>query len=148
VVAGDGPLRQWLTAQCPEAIFTGSLGREHVADVFASADLFVFPSRTDTAGNVVLEAQSAGLPVIVSDAGGPRENMANGQTGLVCDGADPAHWADVIAGLLRQRVGRHAMSAAARQYALARSWNLALASVYDAYRGVSGVRRTRDDLAG
>ena len=69
-----------------DTIFTGTLGREAVADVFASADLFVFPSRTDTAGNVVLEAQAAGLPVIVSDAGGPRENMRPGETGIVCGG--------------------------------------------------------------
>ena len=55
IVAGDGPLRPWLVQRCPEAIFTGSLGREAVAEVFASADLFLCPSRTDTAGHVVLE---------------------------------------------------------------------------------------------
>ena len=50
---------------------------------YASADLFVFPSATDTFGNVVLEAQASGVPVIVTDAGGPRELMIDGETGAV-----------------------------------------------------------------
>ena len=137
IVAGDGPLRPWLVQRCPDAIFTGSIGREAVADVFASADLFLFPSRTDTAGNVVLEAQAAGLPVIVSDAGGPRENMLDGETGIVCNGSDPARWAAVAAGLLHDAALRHRMAGAARQYALTRRWDLALASVYDAYRAAA-----------
>ena len=53
--------RRELADACPDAVFTGALGRDAVAEVFASADLFVFPSRTDTAGNVVLEAQASGL---------------------------------------------------------------------------------------
>ena len=81
VVVGDGPLPRELAAACPDAVFTGMLGRDAVAEAFASADLFVFPSRTDTAGNVVLEAQASGLPVLVSDAGGPRENIIVGDHG-------------------------------------------------------------------
>ena len=134
VIAGDGPLRPWLAERCPDAVFTGTLGREAVADVFASADLFIFPSRTDTAGNVVLEAQAAGLPVIVSDAGGPRENMRHGETGIVCEGTDPVRWADVTADLLHDAGRRRAMATAAREYACTRRWDLALSPVYDAYR--------------
>ncbi len=59
---------------------------------YASADLFVFPSATDTFGNVVLEAQASGLPVIVSDEGGPRELMIDGETGVVFRPAIPAVW--------------------------------------------------------
>ena len=64
--------------------FTGYLKGHTLAEAYASADVFVFPSTTDTFtfGNVVLEAQASGLPVIVSDQGGPRENMVHGQTGL------------------------------------------------------------------
>jgi glycosyltransferase involved in cell wall biosynthesis len=83
VIAGDGPMRRELAAACPDAVFLGSLGRDAVADAFASADLFVFPSTTDTAGNVVLEAQASGLPVVVSDRGGPRENIDPDSSGLV-----------------------------------------------------------------
>ena len=68
-----------------DAVFTGTLQPDQVAVAMASADLFVFPSRTDTAGNVVLEAQASGLPVLVTDSGGPRENILDGQTGYVCE---------------------------------------------------------------
>jgi glycosyltransferase involved in cell wall biosynthesis len=64
-------------------LFTGYLAGEQLQRGYASADLFVFPSATDTFGNVVLEAQASGLPVIVSDEGGPQELMIDGETGLV-----------------------------------------------------------------
>jgi glycosyltransferase involved in cell wall biosynthesis len=136
-VAGDGPYRQELADPCPEAICTGTLGRAAVAEAFASADVFVFPSRTDTAGNVVLEAQASGLPVVVSDAGGPRENMMPGVSGLICKGTDPNHWANAVAMLLRHPDQRRAMGVAARQYALGRRWDRALEPLFDTYRRVS-----------
>src|SRR5262245_42476374 len=137
IIAGDGPLGPWLRERCADAMFTGFLGREAVAEVFASADLFVFPSRTDTAGNVVLEAQAAGLPVVVSDAGGPRENIAVGESGLVCAGTSIDSWASAVAALLRDRVRREQMTRAARTYALSRQWEVALASVFNAYRSAA-----------
>jgi glycosyltransferase involved in cell wall biosynthesis len=96
--------------------------------------LLVFPSRTDTAGNVVLEAQACGLPVVVSEAGGPRENMVAGVTGLVCEGSDPNRWASTVASLLRDGDGRRAMATASRQYALTRRWERALEPLFDTYR--------------
>ena len=101
------------------------------AVAMASADLFVFPSRTDTAGNVVLEAQASGLPVLVSNAGGPCENLIPGQTGLVCrDFEDFAYHATL---LLRYAAKRMPMGDAARRYAQTRGWDSALAPLYRAY---------------
>jgi glycosyltransferase involved in cell wall biosynthesis len=137
IVAGDGPLRGWLEHRCPEAVFTGTLGRKAVAEAFASADVFVFPSRTDTAGNVVLEAQAAGLPVVVSNVGGPHENMRPGATGVLCEGSEAARWATAVVSLLRDPALRRQMSAAARGYAMTRGWDSALANVYDTYRSVA-----------
>jgi len=84
-VVGDGPYRAEMEASLTgyPTIFTGYLAGEQLQLGYASADLFVFPSATDTFGNVVLEAQASGLPVIVSDEGGPRELMIDGETGLV-----------------------------------------------------------------
>lgn len=84
-VIGDGPYREEMEAAlCGyPTLFTGYLAGEQLQMGYASADLFVFPSATDTFGNVVLEAQASGLPVIVSDEGGPRELMVDGETGLV-----------------------------------------------------------------
>ena len=118
----------------PDAVFTGSLSRQAVAEVFASADAFVFPSRTDTAGNVVLEAQASGLPVVVTDAGGPRESMVDGSTGIVCPTTDPDAWAEVIARMMQPGIAHAACSSAARAYALERQWPHALEPLYRAYR--------------
>jgi glycosyltransferase involved in cell wall biosynthesis len=133
IIVGDGPMHAELERQMPDAVFTGSLSRQAVADVFASADAFVFPSRTDTAGNVVLEAQASGLPVVVSGAGGPCENMIDGSTGVVCGQTDPDAWADAIIRLMRPH-SRAACSTAARAYALGRQWPHALEALYRAYR--------------
>jgi len=84
-VIGDGPYREEMEASLTgyPTIFTGYLAGEQLQRGYASADLFVFPSATDTFGNVVLEAQASGLPVVVSDQGGPRELMIDGETGAV-----------------------------------------------------------------
>lgn len=142
IIAGDGPMRRQLAEQCPEAVVTGPLGREDIASVFASADLFVFPSETDTAGNVVLEAQASGLPVVVSDEGGPKENMRPGVTGMVCTGRDAGTWADAIAALVKPSAHK-AASSAAREYGLSRRWDAALAPLFEAYRECGNRSTTR-----
>jgi glycosyltransferase involved in cell wall biosynthesis len=120
-----------LRDRCPDAIFTGTLTPEAVAVAMASSDVFVFPSRTDTAGNVVLEAQACGLPVLVSEAGGPRENILPGQTGFIC--SDFEDFANRAAELLQSGFRRKAMGVAARAYALTRGWPAALDPLYRAY---------------
>jgi glycosyltransferase involved in cell wall biosynthesis len=135
VLVGDGPMRQELQAACPEAVFMGTLSQDDVAVAMASADVFVFPSTTDTAGNVVLEAQASGLPVLVSQAGGPRENMRHGETGFVCN-----HWQDFVsrAGSLLKNAGkRERFGHAAREYAKTRRWEVALEPLYRAYSTLS-----------
>jgi glycosyltransferase involved in cell wall biosynthesis len=77
IIVGDGAFRNDLERmlQGYPVLFTGFLSGDELSAVYASADVFVFPSATDTFGNVVLEAQASGLPVIVSDEGGPKELM-------------------------------------------------------------------------
>jgi glycosyltransferase involved in cell wall biosynthesis len=135
IIAGEGPMVPQLREALPDAVFTGPLSREGVAEAFASADLFVFPSRTDTAGDVVLEAQASGLPVIVAGEGGPRENLISCRTGAICYSDDPDEWAGSVLSILRGgRLG--AMRDAARQYALTRRWERALEPLFRAYADV------------
>jgi glycosyltransferase involved in cell wall biosynthesis len=105
---------------------------ERVAVAMASSDVFVFPSRTDTFGNVVLEAQASGLPVLVTDAGGPCENITDGVTGFVCP--DLRAFARRVSELAwnPERLAR--MREAARLYALDRQWPAALEPIFRAYR--------------
>jgi glycosyltransferase involved in cell wall biosynthesis len=142
VFVGDGPMRPALEAMCPDAVFLGNLSPAGVAQAMASADVFVFPSATDSLGNVVLEAQACGLPVLVTDQGGPQEHMRHGSTGWVCPAGDAAAFTDRLATLLSDVSLKRAMGQAAVTYATSRSWPIALAPLYDAWREAAGVGHT------
>jgi glycosyltransferase involved in cell wall biosynthesis len=148
VFVGDGPMAGELRRRFPDAMFTGTLPHDGVAAAMASADVFVFPSETDTAGNVVLEAQASGLPVLVTDRGGPLENMVDAVTGYVCRGGDATSFGDRVLDLLSDPDLRTAMGRAARQYALTRSWTRALQPVYDRYRVLARGRVTDSHTPG
>jgi glycosyltransferase involved in cell wall biosynthesis len=83
VVVGDGPLLAVLERKYPEVIFTGVAEGEDLASSYASADVFVFPSRTDTFGMVVLEAMASGVPVAAFPVTGPRDLVAQGVSGVL-----------------------------------------------------------------
>lgn len=126
VFVGDGPYLKELQALLPDAIFTGVLRGESLATAFASADFFVFPSTTDTFGNVILEAQASGLPVIVSDAGGPRELVGDGQDGLITPALDAQALAGAIEKLALDAELRRRFSQAGRAKVESRDWRRAL----------------------
>lgn len=144
VFVGDGPMRPALAAMCPDAVFLGSVSHTRVAQAMASADAFVFPSTTDSLGNVVLEAQASGLPVLVTDQGGPQEHMVHGETGWVCPAGNAEVFADRLATLLADPGRRLSMGDAAVAYASARGWSTALEPLYRAWRTAAAkpVRRT------
>jgi glycosyltransferase involved in cell wall biosynthesis len=119
-VVGDGPDEQTLRTRLPNATFTGRLVGGALARAYADADFFVFPSRTDTLGNVVLEAMASGLPAVVTDRMGPKELVRHGVTGLVTRSDD--EFAAAVRVLSTEHDRRRAMGAAARRFAEARSW--------------------------
>jgi glycosyltransferase involved in cell wall biosynthesis len=121
-LVGDGPYSEALAATLPEAVFPGYLTGEQLATAYASADIFVFPSTTDTFGNVVIEAQASGLPVIVSDLGGPKELVENGVNGLVTKARDVEDLACAIALLVSDPKRRIQMGEKARHSVLYRNW--------------------------
>jgi glycosyltransferase involved in cell wall biosynthesis len=143
IFVGEGPMMGVLRERFPDAILTGPLHHDAVAVAMASADVFLFPSETDTAGNVVLEAQACGLPVLVSNVGGPQENILRGETGFVCRAADTLDFGARLSQLLGQPALRHQMTAAARQYASTRSWPAMLQPVFAAYRDAVQVHARR-----
>jgi len=121
-LVGDGPYLQALHESMPEAIFTGYLRGKELAAAYASADVFVFPSTTDTFGNVVIEAQASGVPVIVSDTGGPKELVEENVNGVVTKSHDVEDLARAIRDLVNDKRKRHQMSRQARQAVIDRSW--------------------------
>jgi glycosyltransferase involved in cell wall biosynthesis len=136
VVVGDGPYLAEMKQALKDApcTFTGYLEGDTLATAYASADLFVFPSTTDTFGNVVLEAQASGLPVIVTDQGGPHENLLPGETGLVVPGDDQPALRDAIRTLCRDGERRRAMGRAARAYMEDRSFENAFIRAWELLR--------------
>jgi glycosyltransferase involved in cell wall biosynthesis len=130
ICAGDGEdraaIQQRLGARatCPGNIEAGEL-----ADLYASADLFAFPSLIEESANVVLEALASGLPVLVARDGGMGRVVSDGETGLVLPGGDAGPWAAAAAMLAHDRARRQEMSRAARRYAELEvpSWNRVLA---------------------
>jgi glycosyltransferase involved in cell wall biosynthesis len=121
-VVGHGPYSKALAAALPDAVFLGYLTGEPLAKAYASADVFVFPSTTDTFGNVVIEAQASGLPVIVSDLGGPKELVEDGVSGIVTKAHDADDFARAINRLAGDAKLRVRMGEKARRSVIDRSW--------------------------
>lgn len=120
VVAGDGPAARGLYRQAPFIRILGFLPPGELARVYASADLVVLPSRTETCGLVALEAMASGLPVIAADAGGFRESMVHGRTGVLVPPDDPRAIAAEIVRLGLDARARLFLGAAARTFAVTR----------------------------
>jgi glycosyltransferase involved in cell wall biosynthesis len=121
-VVGHGPYSEKFAKSLPEAFFTGYLTGTELATAYASADVFVFPSTTDTFGNVILEAQACGLPVIVSDSGGPKELVEDGMNGLITRSRDVDDFTRAIRSLIADVALRERMGNAARKSVIDRSW--------------------------
>jgi glycosyltransferase involved in cell wall biosynthesis len=119
---GEGPYQKEFRQSVPEAVFTGALMGEELAQAFASADLFLFPSTTDTFGNVIIEALASGLPCVVSDQGGPKDLIEPGRTGSITRALDVAAFAREVRQLLSEPAKLEAMREAARATVENRDW--------------------------
>ncbi len=122
VVVGEGPYESRLRSLSPrDAVFTGRLSGDALSEAYASADLFVFPSTTDTFGQVLLEAMASGLPIIAADAGPTREVLGDAAGALGPPG-DDVRLAAEIRRLATNPAERARMAAAALRAASERSW--------------------------
>ncbi len=133
VIVGDGPERERLEAALPNAVFAGHLEGDALAEAYASSDIFLFPSDTETFGNVTLEALSSGLPAVVADATGSNALVEQNVTGYLAQAGDAAGFLECVARLLIQPETRERMSAAARRSAKAYEWSVVLAQIESYY---------------
>ncbi|MDB6149889.1 MAG: rfaG [Chthoniobacter sp.] len=119
---GDGPFLKELRQLAPEAVFTGYLAGLELARAFASADVFLFPSTTDTFGNVILEALASGVPCVVSDQGGPKDLIVEGVTGYITRSLDVEDFTAKVAQIVNDPARRQAMSIEAHRAVQGRDW--------------------------
>jgi phosphatidylinositol alpha 1,6-mannosyltransferase len=131
LIVGQGGDEALLREQLPEAEFAGVLRGEVLAKAYADMDIFVFPSHTDTFGNVVLEALASGVPAVVTPDGGPKYIVTHEVTGFVAKDED---FAASVAALANDPERLKNMRLAARDYALGCSWDAVFGRVYDAYQ--------------
>ncbi|WP_102261242.1 glycosyltransferase family 4 protein [Mesobacillus jeotgali] len=123
LIVGDGPLREQLEKEAPANMtFTGYLKGEQLAEVYSASDLFIFPSATETFGNVVLESLASGTPVIGANAGGVKSIIQDGLTGRLCTPHDIEQFTEAVTGLLTSDSKRIQMGYEARNYALTQKW--------------------------
>ena len=121
-IVGDGPYLKELRQLLPDAIFTGYLAGLELAKAFASADVFLFPSTTDTFGNVIIEALASGLPCVVSDQGGPKDLIAHATTGYITRALDAEDFTAHVAKLAQDPALRQAMAVEAHRAVQDRDW--------------------------
>lgn len=143
VVAGDGPRAAWVRAELPFATHFGFLDRDTLADLYADADLFIFPSPTETCGLVVLEAMASGLPVIAARAGGVVDHIREGINGHLVPPGDAEGFAERIGHLVGDVPHRTGLAAGALAFAADRSWERELDRLEPMYAEAAAGRGAR-----
>jgi len=146
VMVGDGSERDWLRRNLRQGELPGVLRGEALAQAFADMDVFVFPSRTDTFGLVLLEAMASGVPPVVTEETAVRVGIRNGVTGFHAD--DLPAVANCVTGLMRDREMGRPMREAAREFACSRSWSGVFQELYQIYEnGLARIGRARQHMA-
>jgi glycosyltransferase involved in cell wall biosynthesis len=146
LVIGDGPARDWMEERLPGACFTGFLAGEALARAVASGDILLNPSKTETFGNVTLEAMACGLAVVGADAAANRALLRHGETGLICPPTDSEAYAAAILSLADDPLRRRRMGEAARAASAAYQWRQILAGVAEVYREAVAASRAGAEL--
>ncbi len=140
MIVGEGRDEPWLRKNVPNAIFTGVLRGERLAAAYANMDLFVFPSTTDTFGNVILEALASGVPVVVTSGGGPKFLVKPGENGYVA--ASDWDFISFVNNLMADPERRRRMRDAARRCAYLQSWDSVFERVYQTYESCRPASQT------
>ncbi len=151
IVIGDGPERGWveknLPASIPTDLLLGHVSGAELARAYASADIFINPSRTETFGNVTLEAMASGLPALCLSATGSIDLIKDGHTGYIIEGTPIENWLEKIRQLCNQADQRKAMGLAAWQASQAYDWSAIFSELEAHYKEVLSIAKARRETA-
>jgi glycosyltransferase involved in cell wall biosynthesis len=142
LIVGDGPAKSWLEKQnIPNVILLGYKSGEELSTIYASADIFVFPSASETFENVILEAMSSGLPVVAVNAGGVKDSLQHMHNGLAFRPGDHIDMAECIQKLMDDPHLTIELALKARSYALCHSWENTFNSLFTSMKFVVNYAR-------
>ena len=133
LIIGDGPEHSALRKRLPTAVMTGHISGEDLARAYASSDLFINPSLTETFGNVTLEAMASGVPAICLKATGSQDLVKDGKTGWLIESVDNPDWIEKTATLCTDAPLRRHMGDVARRESLDYNWDRIMQSLLDQY---------------
>lgn len=133
VLVGDGPIKNDLEKLMPGAFFLGFKSGKELSTIYASSDLFVFPSTTETFGNVVLESMASGLVPVCSDEGGASSSIKQNHNGVICKAKDSFEFSKRILALLKDQTELNRLSENCIEYASKQSWDNIFATQYQHY---------------
>jgi glycosyltransferase involved in cell wall biosynthesis len=147
VLVGDGPARKELQQQCPQAVFAGMRHGDDLAAHYASGDLFVFPSMTETFGNVTPEAMASGLPVLAYDYAAAHQLVRHQHNGLLAPFGNAPEFVRLAGEAARDRDTLQAMGAQGRETAMGLGWDRIIGVIEVIYQTVTAGRPLPEGLA-
>ncbi|MGI8787091.1 MAG: glycosyltransferase [Pyrinomonadaceae bacterium] len=142
LIVGEGSEREFLEKNMRTAEFTNFLDGERLSEAYANMDVFVFPSETETFGNVVQEANASGVPAIVTNLGGPKFIVRHNETGFIAESFED--FVKFSLALMNDSERLKKMKPASREFALSRSWNSVFETIYRAYDESIKVQREEE----
>lgn len=134
VFAGDGPIKKQLQKAMPKGIFLGKIDTLDLAKVFASCDIFVYPSFSETFGMVIIEAMASGLPIVAANDFGTLDIVTNNKYGFLCNPKDVQEFVQNILYLIENKDARAIMSKNVLQRAKEFSWEISIEKELEVYR--------------
>ncbi|OHD66804.1 MAG: hypothetical protein A2176_09990 [Spirochaetes bacterium RBG_13_51_14] len=143
VITGDGPQRKYMEKRMPGAVFTGKVLHDDLPRLYASCDIFLFPSITETFGNVNLEAMASGLPVVAAAKGGPLGIIREGETGFLVDPKNIDKFCDRLSRLIDNPVLLKKMSRNAIDYARTQKWDNLCRDMFASFERIISDRKKK-----
>lgn len=144
LIIGDGPSKSEMVKKAPTNMtFAGYLAGEQLAQAYSNSDLFIFPSPTETFGNVVLESLACGTPVIGANSGGVKSIIRHNSNGMLCSPHDHEDFISAIILLIENSHLRNKMGTEGRKYAITQSWDAIFDNLIDHYHEVVNNRTHR-----
>ncbi len=160
ILVGEGPLYKELQqsysgeksdAGRPPVTCLGFKRGKELSEIYAAADLFLFPSTTETFGNVVLEAMASGTPVIGAAAGGVQDLVTHNETGVLCHPGVVSEFTEAVVNLFDQEPRRQRLASRTREYSLTQSWENIFSQLLASYEELTvngGKQWTKGDAIG